>query len=335
MNSATRAGAGEPPPLSTASHHPFVDKSLTCLPKTLGRVVPSGESCLCSRGPEGVGVTHLSGLFFSSQRRDAEQRRARESELCPQGWAQLQCAAGGTEDKTWDSGCCCMSSVVRRMLQGENGKMSGLLSPLFFCSVDGFCGTATGEQQTGWSPDRPPVVFDQFSRRIIIASWWARADVGAGGRGPPAEIASAVPFMQRHSPARIRSTADRGGSEVTRRISTESTDVSAPWAPPSTRKNKRTEASEEARDLDGGSLQDMEAQDLQVPRLQRKHSRIPSQHSSASPRLSPPARSLFLDARPIATRNKKGQKKGRHRFPRAPIDPPPLFCPETTQTTDD
>lgn len=51
MNSATRAGAGEPPPLSTASHHPFVDKSLTRLPKTLGRVVPSGESCLCSRGP--------------------------------------------------------------------------------------------------------------------------------------------------------------------------------------------------------------------------------------------------------------------------------------------
>lgn len=114
MNSATRAGAGEPPPLSTASHHPFVDKSLTRLPKTLGGVVPSGESCLCSRGPEGVGVTHLSGLFFSSQRRDAEQRRARESGLCPQGWAQLQCAAGGTEDKTWDSGCCCVSSVVRR-----------------------------------------------------------------------------------------------------------------------------------------------------------------------------------------------------------------------------
>lgn len=116
--------------------------------------------------------------------------------------------------------------------------MSGLLSPLFFCSVDGFCGTATGEQQTGWSPDRPPVVFDQFSRRIIIASWWARADVGAGGRGPPAEIASAVPFMQRHSPARIRSTADRGGSEVTRRISTESTDVSAPWAPPPPERTK-------------------------------------------------------------------------------------------------
>lgn len=92
----------------------IVDKSLTRLPKTLGGVVPSGESCLCSRGPEGVGVTHLSGLFFSSQRRDAEQRRARESGLCPQGWAQLQCAAGGTEDKTWDSGCCCVSSVVRR-----------------------------------------------------------------------------------------------------------------------------------------------------------------------------------------------------------------------------
>lgn len=238
MNSATRAGAGEPPPLSTASHHPFVDKSLTRLPKTLGRVVPSGESCLCSRGPEGVGVTHLSGLFFSSQRRDAEQRRARESELCPQGWAQLQCAAGGTEDKTWDSGCCCMSSVVRRMLQEKKSKMSGLLSPLFFCSVDGFCGTATGEQQTGWSPDRPPVVFDQFSRRIIIASWWTRADVGAGGRGPPAEIVSAVPFMQRHSAARIRSTADRGGSEVTRRISTESTDVSAPWAPPPPERTK-------------------------------------------------------------------------------------------------
>lgn len=122
MNSATRAGAGEPPPLSTTSHHPFVDKSLTRLPKTLGRVVPSGESCLCSRGPEGVGVTHLSGPFFSSQRRDAEQRRARESELCPQGWAQLQCAAGGTEDKTWDSGCCCMSSVVRRPPHVAGGK---------------------------------------------------------------------------------------------------------------------------------------------------------------------------------------------------------------------
>lgn len=53
----------------------------------------------------------------------------------------------------------------------------------------------------------------------------------------------------------------------------------------------------------------MEAQDLQVPRLQRKHSRIPSQHSSASPRLSPPARSLFLDARPIATRKKKDRKR--------------------------
>lgn len=311
MNSATRAGAGEPPPLSTASHHPFVDKSLTRLPKTLGRVVPSGESCLCSRGPEGVGVTHLSGLFFSSQRRDAEQRRARESELCPQGWAQLQCAAGGTEDKTWDSGCCCMSSVVRRMLQEKKSKMSGLLSPLFFCSVDGFCGTATGEQQTGWSPDRPPVVFDQFSRRIIIASWWTRADVGAGGRGPPAEIVSAVPFMQRHSAARIRSTADRGGSEVTRRISTESTDVSAPWAPLHQKEQKN-------RSLRGSS----------GPGRWK-----PTGHGSPGPASSTPPKEAFshsvaalvgfpspITARPFLVprrqanrdQKKRGQKKGRH-----------------------
>lgn len=117
MNSATRAGAGEPPPLSTASHHPFVDKSLTRLPKTLGRVVPSGESCLCSRGPEGVGVTHLSGLFFSSQRRDAEGTGER---IVPAGLGSVAVRCG--RDGGRDVGFRVLLHVVRRPPHVAGGK---------------------------------------------------------------------------------------------------------------------------------------------------------------------------------------------------------------------
>lgn len=225
-------------------------------------------------------------------------------------------------------GACRPASGVRRQVKSKFRPLSLVL--LFGRQILWDGDGKSGEQQDGWlvpGPPPSPVVFDQFSRRIIIASWWAAGGCGCGWAWPPpAEIASAVPFMQRHAPVRIRFTADRGGSEVTRRISTESTDVPAPWAPPLHQKNKRTEASEEARDLDGGSLQDMEAQDLQPATCNQFHASKGSlfafrRSTSASPRLSPPARSLFLDARPIATRNKIQTLF----ISAGPIDPPPLF----------
>lgn len=70
--------------------------------------------------------------------------------------------------------------VVRRPphVAGKKSKMSGLLSPLFFCSVDGFCGTATGEQQN-WLVPGPP------ARRLrsVFEKDYYRELVDAGGCG--------------------------------------------------------------------------------------------------------------------------------------------------------
>lgn len=224
-------------------------------------------------------------------------------------------------------GACRPASGVRRQVKSKFRPLSLVLF-LFGRRILWDGDGKSGEQQDGWlvpGPPPSPVVFDQFSRRIIIASWWAAGGCGCGWAWPPpAEIASAVPFMQRHAPVRIRFTADRGGSEVTRRISTESTDVPAPWAPPLHQKNKRTEASEEARDLDGGSLQDMEAQDLQ-PATCSTPPKEAFSHSVAARRLR-----LAYHRPPVPCSSTPGQsrqeiKYRRYLFPRAPIDPPPLF----------
>lgn len=151
----------------------------------------------------------------------------------------------------------------------------------------------------------------------------------AGGRGRMWVRVGVAPRPRLHRPSHSCSAMRLCESglqltEVTRRISTESTDVPAPWGPPST---KRTKEQKPPRKLGTWTV---EAYRTWKPRTGQFHAakgsiRAFRRSTSACPRLSPPARSLFLDARPIATRKKKGQKKGRHLFPRAPIDPPPLF----------
>lgn len=310
--------AGEVAPLRRSPPRPIIDlstidKSSTRRPKdprqgcAVGRVVSllagaRGRGCDASFGP----------LFWvlAMLNKDGHGRAscARRAGLELGEWA----AAGLTEDKRWDSGW--EVHVVRRPASGVRRQVKSKFRPLSLVLLfgrrilwDGDGDGKSGEQQDGWlvpGPPPSPVVFDQFSRRIIIASWWAAGGCGCGWAWPPpAEIASAVPFMQRHAPVRIRFTADRGGSEVTRRISTESTDFPAPGPPPSTR---RTKEQKPPRKLGTWTVEAYRTWkprtcNLQpVPRLQRK----PFRSTSASPRLSPPARSLFLDARPIATRNK-------------------------------
>lgn len=205
-------------------------------------------------------------------------------------------------------GACRPASGVRRQVKSKFRPLSFVL--LFGRRILWDGDGKSGEQQDGWlvhGPPSSPVVFDQFSRRIIIASWWAAGGCGCGWAWPPpAEIASAVPFMQRHAPVRIRFTADRGGSEVTRRISTESTDVPAPCPPPPPEEQKNRSL----RGSSGPGRWKPTGHGSPGPATcnlfhASKGSLFAFRRStSASPRLSPPARSLFLDARPIATRNK-------------------------------
>jgi hypothetical protein len=168
----------------------------------------------------------------------------RMARFVPTGLGSVQWAAGGTEDKRWDSGCYGGCSVlhVGRRLQVKRRKTSFSLFP---CSVDEFVGRRRGigraaQQMVGPAGHGQPAA-DRPSSSISFREGLLSRAGGAGGcgcgwawtpcRGPPAVgppcrdcidccVRAALP------PKGLRESALQligPQSEVTRRISTEST----------------------------------------------------------------------------------------------------------------